>query len=88
MLPVPFAHALCVRRLDVLLHYLLPASATQPAPEEALHFLDLPQFKCLLADGSTGGPGASCTGLSIQTAGETRTGAVRGRWPPLLLQGT
>lgn len=47
-LPVSLPHALRVRRLDVLLHDLLPASAAEPAPEEALHLLDLAQLQGLL----------------------------------------
>ena len=34
---VPFAHALGVLRPDVLVHDLLPTTATQPTAEEALN---------------------------------------------------
>jgi hypothetical protein len=45
---VTLSHALRVRRLDVLLHDLLPATAAQPAAKKALHLLDLPQLDRVL----------------------------------------
>ena len=48
VLPVPFAHALRVGGSDVLVHDLLPASATEPTPEEALDLFDLGQVRVLL----------------------------------------
>lgn len=45
---VPFPHALCVRRLDVFLHDLLPTTTTQPAAKETLDLLDLSQLHRVL----------------------------------------
>lgn len=46
---VALPHALSVRRLDVLLHNLLPATPAQPAAEKALHLLNLSQLGGILA---------------------------------------
>lgn len=48
-LPVPFAHILCMRRVDVLDHDLLPPSPAQPSTEEALHLLDLTYLLTFIA---------------------------------------
>jgi hypothetical protein len=87
-IPVSLSHALCVRWFDVLLHYLFPASATKPAPEEALDFLDLPKFQCFLTAAGSGCSCTPCTRLYTQPTGQVCAGAVGRYWPPLLLQGT
>jgi hypothetical protein len=87
-IPVPLAHAFCMRWFDVLLYYLFPASATKPAPEEALDLLDLPKFQCLLTAADSRWSCTPCTGLWAQPTGQACASAVWRYWSPLLFQGT
>ena len=71
--PIPLAHALCVRRPDVLLHDLLPPPPAQPAAEEALDLLDLVQVRVLA------GRGHAAVAAAVEAAPGVQAGAAAAR---------
>lgn len=101
--PVPFAHALGVRRFDVLFDDDFPSVSTQPSAEESLNFSNFFQIIQLDIASQSARTLSTSIGLSVGTksrsssAGQTDpsssssvasdSASCAGREPPLLFQG-